>query len=155
MPIEPRNVIEFTQETPQYIATTVMFDDPYSWVVLCEGGCRKQIRVAKYVYVQTDFSQLVTDLNDATYRRVDYTDPHGLVCVSCGPNGSNWHGWPWARFTYGKLASSLGLRTLVQQQRFVRWAGRPEDDIYEEVTESEAAILRELYELGSLDLFLG
>lgn len=155
MPIEPANVVAYTQETPQHVATTIMFEDPYSWVVLCEGGCRKQIRMAKYTYVQTDFSQLVTNPNDATYRRIDYTYPQGILCTGCGPNGDNWHGWPWSHFTYGKLASTLGLHTLVQQQRFVRWLGRPEDDIYELVTVEEAAAVRARYELGSFDLFLG
>lgn len=155
MPIEPRNVIAHSQETPQYTATTIVFEDPYSWVVLCEGGCSKEIRMAKYTYVQTDFSQLVTDLNDATYRRVDYTDPQGIVCTGCGPNGSNWHGWPWDKATYGKLAKKLGLTTLTRQQQFLEWAGVEPTDLYLVVSDETAAGLRRRFEAGDFEEFYG
>jgi hypothetical protein len=97
----------------------------------------------------------VIDLADATYRRVDYTDPQGMVCTACGPNGSNWHGWPWSKFTYGKLAASLGLRTLVQQQRFMEWACVEHADIYELCPDDIKEELRRRFDQGSFDLFLG
>lgn len=166
MPIDPANITSYEQQTPQHIATTIVFEDPYSWVVLCEGGCMTQMRAAKHSYVQNDFSVLVRDVNDVTYRRIDMSDPTAVLCVACGPNGSNWHGWPFDKFTYGKLARELGIRDLTEQERFLRWAryevatldnpyrGRPNLSLYEVVTVAIAEHLREADKAGSLMNFM-
>lgn len=153
--IEPSKIASYSQQTPQRIATSIVFADSYSWVVRCEGNqCATEIRVSKTTYVPADFSTLVKDLNDMSYNCVAYTDPEARVCIACGPNGSRWQGWPWDRFTYAKLARELGLAQLTQQLRFVTWAGHEESDLWTLVSDGEAIDLRNRFELGSFDMFI-
>lgn len=165
MPIDPCNVVSYAQEAPLNTATTLVFEDPFSWVVLCEGGCMKHLRVSKYRYVQTDFSVLVTDPNDASYNRLDLTAPHAVLCITCGPNGEQWRGWPWEQFTYGKLARQMGIFDLAGQERFLRWATReahryqqtaPDSrlSLYEVVPAAFGEHLREAVRRGHLQEFI-
>ena len=60
-------------ETPANVATVVVTrDDPYAWVVKCEGGCDRNVRTPKRVY-----------LPDGT--PVNVVEPPAARCVDCGP----------------------------------------------------------------------
>jgi hypothetical protein len=152
--IGPSNIHGYTQVTPERVATSIVFEDPHSWVIRCEGNqCPTEIRVSKRAYTPTDFSVLVKDPADASYNCTVFAEPQAMVCTACGPGGSRWQGWPWERFTYARLARSFGVRMLMDQLRFMAWAGHDETELWTLVSRDEADDLFERFDTGSFDQF--